>query len=83
MDELEMAYRKMGDSINVTKTTDKAEKIDEQVEGKTVVARQLLASLAQETIDCEQRQQRCISGSEKYERKTSSSRGVGKGRAEQ
>ena len=46
MDELEMTYRKMGDSINVPKTTDEAEKIDGQVEGETVVARQLLASLA-------------------------------------
>ena len=46
MDELEMTFRKIGDSINVTKTTDEAEKIDEQVEGEAVVARKLLESLA-------------------------------------
>ena len=38
MDELEMKYRKMGVSINVTKTTDEAEKIDEQVESDIVGA---------------------------------------------
>ena len=46
MDDLETAFRKMDDSVNATKTTDEAEKIEQQVEGETVVARQLLASLA-------------------------------------
>ena len=46
MDELETAFRKMDDNVNATKTTDEAEKIEQQVEGEIVVARQLLASLA-------------------------------------
>ena len=46
MDELEAAFRKMDDSVNATKTADETEKIEQQVEGETVVARQLLASLA-------------------------------------
>ena len=46
MDDLETAFRKMDDSVNATKTTDEAEKIEQQVKGETVVARQLLASLA-------------------------------------
>ena len=46
MDDLETAFRKMDDNVNATKTTDEAEKIEQQVEGETVVARQLLASLA-------------------------------------
>ena len=40
MDDLETAFRKMDDSVNATKTTDEAEKIEQQVEGETVVARQ-------------------------------------------
>ena len=46
MDELETAFRKIHDRVNATKTIEEAEKIEQQVEGETVVARQLLASLA-------------------------------------
>ena len=41
MDELETAFRKMDDNVNATKTTDEAEKIEQQVEGEIVVARQV------------------------------------------
>ena len=46
MDELETAFRKIDDSVNTTKTIEEAEKIEQHVECETVVARQLLASLA-------------------------------------
>ena len=51
----------MDDSDNATKTTEKAEKIEQHVDGETVVARQL----------CQQRIG--ISRSRKYKRKRSGS----------
>ena len=50
LDDLETAFRKMDDSVNAAKTMDEADKIEQQVEGETVVARQLLASLAKKQV---------------------------------
>ena len=49
MDELETAFRKMDDNVNATKTTDEAEKIEQQVEGEIVVARAAFSITCEET----------------------------------